>query len=157
MKKSFRSQILSLLRKLQCTDSDLIYHPPNERNPTGAGWFFEKSCEVKFKRKIYGIRFCQVTSKSPIQIFVARIEGQEGRQNNYHVSFSSNHFDGYGILFVRPSYTRCHNKRLNREPKAIGCYPAKVSGSKNKFLVGGIDSELFPRLFAIIDAKFETL
>jgi hypothetical protein len=157
MKIKFRRQILDLLQKLQCADSDLIYHPPNERNPAGTGWFYEKSCEVKSNRKTYGIRLCQIISSSPMQIFIARIEGREGRQNNYHISFSSKHFDEYGLIHASPSFKRCQIKNLIREPRSIDGYPAKVSGRRNKFLVGRLDEKLFPRLFAIVDAKFESL
>lgn len=158
MKNDFlKRKILFLLRNLDCFDSKHIYHPPNERNPAGSGWFFEKSCDVKFKKKLYGIRLCQINLKSPVQLFIARIEGREGGQNNYHLSFSSIHFDEYGILFVSPSCKRFRNKTLKIEPKTIGCYPAKVSRSKSKFLVGRIDGKLFPRLFALIDAKFDAL
>lgn len=105
--KSFLGQIKTELKRLGTMSSSHKYHGPDEQNPSGQGWTIDQSFEIRFKRRTYGVRLCQVSSSRPLQVFVARIEESEGTQNNYHVSFSSGHSDEYGILHVEPSLIRC--------------------------------------------------
>lgn len=153
----FVNHIEALLCSIGATPATLIYHDPQERNPHGSNWHYEASRHVSHKRKLYGVRLCQVSTNSPIQVFVARIENKEGTGNNFHVSFSDNHIDEYGIFYVEPSLKRCRNRQLASEPKRISDYPVRVFGSKARFKVGMLDPDFFPRLFSIVDAKYDSL
>lgn len=155
--KTFYNKLKAQLKKLNAVTGDHKYHPENERNPDGYGWAINESFDLVYKRKEYGIRLCQVTDQQPLQVFVARTEDGEGQGNNYHVSFSSDHFDDYGILHIKPSLIRCRNAQAGIFPKRIGNYPAHVCGTKSRFLIGRIDDDLFPRVFAVVDAKFDLL
>ncbi len=153
----FTRDIESLLRLLGASPATLKYHDPQSRNPRGRGWHFEQSVHVHHDSKTYGVRIFQVASSLAVQVFVARVAGKEGTGNNFHVSFSSDHRDEYGLVFVEPSLKRCTSRRLSREPQPISDYPARVSGSKALFKVGALDPDFFPRLFAIVDAKYDSL
>ncbi len=154
---NFTRRVEALLRALGATSAPLKYHDPKNRNPEGRGWHFESSVSLRYGSKTYGVRVCQVSSASSVQVFVARIAGKEGRSNNFHASFSSRHADSYGIFNVEPSLKRCRGRRLSREPRQISGYPARVCGSKSSFKVGMLDPNFFPRLFAIVDAKYDSL
>lgn len=148
---------MALLRLFGAEPARLKYHDPQERNPDGKGWYFEQSFKLQYTRKTYGVRIFQVLKSSAGQVFVARIEGNEGAGNNFHASFSSEHKDEYGIVYVEPSLKRCRGGQLTCEPKKISDYPARVCSSKALFKVGMLDPDFFPRLFAIVDAKYDSL
>lgn len=154
---TIKRNLLKEIKRLPWSHAEHRYHSPNERNPEGTGWSFEESVTVTFKRIKYGIRLCQITPKNPMEVFIARIENGEGGGNNYHVSFTSNHFDEYGMLVVSPSLKRCGNKMFAKEPQPIGNYPARVPCKAARFVAGKLDRNLLPRLFAIADAKLESL
>lgn len=153
----FRRDIEALLRLGGATPATLKYHDPQSRNPRGRGWHFEQAVHVQHDGKTYGVRICQVSGSSPVQVFVARVAGKEGTGNNFHVSFSSEHRDEYGLVFVEPSLKRCRGGQLSREPQPISGYPARVCGSKALFKVGALDPDFFPRIFSIADAKYDSL
>jgi hypothetical protein len=158
MKHPFARLILKQIKLAASRPSPgLIYHDPNERNPSGHGWILDECLEVQHRSATYGIRLCQVHATAPVQVFVARIEDGEGTSNNYHVSFSSEHLDEYGLVAVTPSLKRCVNGTLNREPKRLGNYPAKVAGMASRYVIGQVDGKFLSRLFSIVDAKFDSL
>jgi hypothetical protein len=152
----FTRQLLRLLQPYSPIAAALKYHGPDERNPSGSGWAIERSLIVTYRRRRYGIRFCQVQATDPEQVFVARLQDGEGDSNNFHLSFSSAHADSYGIFFASPSLKRCKGRRLVHEPVAIGNYPAKVAGL-NRQILGKLDADFFPRVFSVVDAKFDRL
>lgn len=103
---------------------------------------------VPFEGEDYYVRLNEYKEPEKFEILL----GTTPSESNHDITITEAHFDSHSLLEVKPSLKRCGGS-LTVEPKSIGSFPARVTNTKNRFIVGFPDAALFPSLFRLCRAK----
>ena len=151
MKGILLNTIRASLLAMQPTTAHVGYHS----NPDNKRAFFGNRHEgfrVRFEGEEYFVILNATTDMEQFEILLGHSRGRTSSGNTADVSFTEQHFDSHSLLVVAPRLGR-GGGILSTEPKAIGDFPARVTGTKNRFVIGAPDAALFPRLFRLCCAK----
>jgi hypothetical protein len=124
-------------------------------NPQSKRAFFgdvHDGFRVSFKRQDYFVLLNYTRDMKRFEVLVGHSRGRLASGNTPDITFTENHFTAHGLLVISPSLVRC-NGALVIEPKNIADFPARVLGRANRFVMGFVDANLFPRLFVLCLAK----
>lgn len=141
----------SLLRDMKSVPTAVGYHsnPNNERSFLGP---LQESLRIQFEGEDYFARLNTTRSMTEFEILLGHSRGRKVSGNNPDVSFTERHFDPHFLLVVTPSLKRCGGM-LSVEPGPIGNFPARVTTTHNRFVIGPPNAALFPCLFKLCLAK----
>ena len=134
------------------TAADVHYHHINVTNSRAFRGPKNDQFLVQFEGEAYFVRINYDSIASFFDVFIGHTRSRSSSDTNPDITFSDTHFGEYFILTVAPKLKRCGG-RLSIEPKPIGNFPARVTGTHHKFVVGFPDAQLFPRLFRLCNAK----
>ena len=143
--------IRALLLNMQPTVTDVGYHS-NPKNKRTFSYEKEDSFLVSFNGEEYFVRLNYNKDMEKFEVLIGHTRDRNRSGNNPDISLTESHFNSHFLLAIAPSLKRCGGL-LTVEPKRLGNFPARVVGTKNRFLIGFPDGDLFPSLFRLCLAK----
>jgi len=143
--------IRALLQDFQPSEATVGYHS-NPNNPRAFSYDKSLGFRVPYDKNDYYVLLNYTSNLENFEVLLGHSRGRNCSGNTADISFTEANFGPHFLLVVTPSLKRC-NGDLEIEPSRMDDFPARVVGTKNRFLVGFLDTLLFPRLFCLCLAK----
>jgi len=152
MKGILFNTLRALLLAMHAAPAVVGYHSNPGSKRAFVGNRHDEGFRVSFEGSEYFVLLNTTTDMEQFEVFLGHSRGRRSSSNTADISFTEQHFGSHSFLIVAPRLGRAGGA-LSTDPKAIGDFPAQISGTRNRFIVGSPDAALFPRLFRLCRAK----